>query len=113
MKTPHPRRGGVMTALKRNSDALPERGLQLVMDLAEQPGGPGTNGASLRVGEKLGLNGDTLRNWVRRAGVDSGNRASPPRARPDRRIGAGGPRRATTERDPQERLGFLRGARWA
>ncbi|TQN46305.1 transposase [Humibacillus xanthopallidus] len=61
-----------MPALRKYPDELRERAIRLVMDLVEQPGGPSLNRASLRVGEQLGINGDTLRNWVKQARVDAG-----------------------------------------
>ena len=43
-----------------------------MLDLVEAPGGSSINGACRRVGEQLGINGDTLRNWVKQARVDVG-----------------------------------------
>jgi len=61
-----------MPAPRKYPDELRERSIRLVMDLVEGPGGPSINGACLRVGEQLGINGDTLRNWVKQARVDAG-----------------------------------------
>jgi transposase len=72
MEAANPRKGGVMAAPRKYPDELRERSIRLVMDLVEAPGGPSINGACLRVGEQLGINGDTLRNWVKQARVDAG-----------------------------------------
>ena len=61
-----------MPAPRKYPDELRERAIRLVMDLVEDPGGPSINGACLRVGDQLGVNGDTLRNWVKQARVDAG-----------------------------------------
>ena len=61
-----------MPAPRKYPDELRERAIRLVMDLVEEPGGPSINGACLRVGGQLGINGDTLRNWVKQARVDAG-----------------------------------------
>ena len=61
-----------MAAPRKYPDELRERSIRLVMDLVEVPGGPSINGACRRVGEQLGINGDTLRNWVKQARVDAG-----------------------------------------
>lgn len=72
MEAANPRKGGVMAASRKYPDELRERAIRLVMDLVESPGGPSINGACLRVGEQFGINGDTLRNWVKQARVDAG-----------------------------------------
>ena len=72
MEAPNPRKGGVMPAPRKYPDELRERAIRLVMDLVEDPGGPSINAACLRVGDQLGINGDTLRNWVKQARVDAG-----------------------------------------
>jgi transposase len=44
----------------------------MVFDLREQDGNG--RGALRRVGERLGINPETLRNWVQKAEIDSGQR---------------------------------------
>ena len=66
-----PRKGGQMPAPRKYPDELRDRAVRLVMDMVEQPNGPSVNAACLRVGEQLGINGDTLRNWVKQARVDA------------------------------------------
>ena len=54
-----------MPALKRYPDEMRERASRLVRDrLADTPGLSVTRGCRL-VGEQLGINPDTLRNWVK------------------------------------------------
>jgi transposase len=61
-----------MPAPRKYPNELRERAIRLVMDLVEVSGGPSINAACLRVGEQLGINGDTLRNWVKQSRVDAG-----------------------------------------
>jgi transposase len=50
-----------------------ERAIRLVRDLVDDSDGAITvTGACRRVGEQLGINTDTLRNWVKDARVDAG-----------------------------------------
>ncbi len=44
----------------------------MVFDLREQEGD--ARGSLRRVGERLGINPETLRNWVQKAEIDSGQR---------------------------------------
>ena len=60
-----------MAAPRKYPDELRERAVRLVGDMVEGPGGPSINKACLRVGEQLGINGDTLRNWVKQTRVDA------------------------------------------
>ena len=71
MEAPNPREGGVVPALRKYPDELRDRAVRLVGDMVEAPGGPSINKACIRVGEQLGINGDTLRNWVKQARVDA------------------------------------------
>ena len=72
MEALNPRKGGVMPALRKYPNELRERSIRLVADLVEDPDGPSVNGACVRVGEQLGINADTLRNWVKQARIDAG-----------------------------------------
>ena len=61
-----------MPALKKYPDEMRERASRLVRDkLADTPGLSVTRGRRL-VGEQLGINPDTLRNWVKQARIDLG-----------------------------------------
>jgi transposase len=51
-----------MPVPRKYPNELHGRAIWLVLDLVEDPGGPSINGACLRVGDQLGINGDTLRN---------------------------------------------------
>jgi transposase len=68
-----------MAAPRKFPDELRERAVRLVEDVEQDAGS--VTAACRRVGEQLGINADTLRNWVRQAQVDAG-------ARPGRRTRA-------------------------
>jgi transposase len=62
----------VMAATRKYPAELRERAVRLVL---EAKGDPGTGKAACRrIGEQLGINPDTLRDWVRQAEVDAGAR---------------------------------------
>jgi transposase len=52
---------------------LRERAVQMVFDLCKESGTD--RGAIVRVAERLGVNSETLRGWVKTAEIDSGKRA--------------------------------------
>lgn len=61
-----------MPAPKKYPDELRERAVRLVRDrIAAEPGLPVSRACRL-IGEQLGINGDTLRNWVKRERIDGG-----------------------------------------
>ena len=61
-----------MPAPKKYPDELRERAIRLVRDrIAEEPALPVSRACRV-IGEQLGINGDTLRNWVKRERIDAG-----------------------------------------
>ena len=67
-----------MPALRKYPDELRQRAVRMVFEVREQTGQ--RPGAIARVGDQLGVNRETLRNWVRQAEVDAGQRPGVPTA---------------------------------
>src|SRR5215212_9098197 len=66
MEASNPRRMEVMAAPRKYPDEVRDRAIRLVRDLVDSPDDAMTvTGACRRVGEQLGINTDTLRNWVK------------------------------------------------
>lgn len=63
-----------MPAPKKYPTELRERAIRLVLDLVNGEPELSVNAACGRVGEQLGINKDTLRNWTQQAMVDGGQR---------------------------------------
>ena len=61
-----------MPAPKKYPDEVRERAVRMVFEIREQSGQQ--QGAIARVADKLSVNRETLRNWVRQAEVDGGKR---------------------------------------
>jgi transposase len=62
-----------MPAPRKYPEELRERAVRLVLDVAAAEDGS-VSEACRRIGEQLGINADTLRGWVKRARVDTGDR---------------------------------------
>lgn len=62
-----------MPARKKYPDEVRERAVRMVFQIREESGQQ--HGAIARVADRLGVNRETLRNWVRQTEVDAGNRS--------------------------------------
>ena len=64
---------GVMPAPRKYPDEVRERAVRMVFEIGEESGQQ--QGAIARVADKLGINRETLRSWVKQAEIDGGRRA--------------------------------------
>jgi transposase len=62
-----------MAALRKYPDELRQRAVRLVRETEAEPG-TSRKAACRRVGQQLGISPDTLRGWVNRDEIDSGER---------------------------------------
>jgi transposase len=61
-----------MPAPKKYPDEVRERAVRMVFEIREESGQQ--QGAIARVADRLGVNRETLRNWVKQAEIDGGQR---------------------------------------
>ena len=66
-----------MTAVRKYPDELRQRAIRLVRDVGAEPG-VSRKAACRRVGQQLGISEETLRGWVNRDEIDSGDRPGVP-----------------------------------
>jgi transposase len=63
-----------MPALRKYPPELRERAMRLVQEARKEDPELSVNQAVIRIGQRVGINPDTLRGWVKQAQVDSGER---------------------------------------
>ncbi len=72
MEGVNPREGGVMPAPRKYPDELRERAVRLVLEARERDEGLSLHKAVHRIGQRVGVNPDTLRGWCKQAEIDKG-----------------------------------------
>ena len=63
-----------MPAPRKYPGELRERAMRLVQEAREQDPELSLNQAVIRIGQRTGVNADTLRGWVKQAAIDRGER---------------------------------------
>ena len=63
-----------MPAPRKYPNELRERAMRLVQEAREQDRELSLNAAVIRVGQRTGVNADTLRGWCKQADIDAGRR---------------------------------------
>ncbi|WP_295688866.1 transposase [uncultured Brevibacterium sp.] len=63
-----------MPALRKYPPELRERAIRLVQEARKEDPELSVNQAVIRIGQRVGVNPDTLRGWVKQAQIDAGER---------------------------------------
>jgi len=63
-----------MPALRKYPPELRERAMRLVQEARKEDPELSVNQAVIRIGQRVGVNPDTLRGWVKQAQIDAGER---------------------------------------
>src|SRR5262245_52031777 len=69
-----PRKGGFMPAPRKYPQELRSRAVRLVGEARAEEPGLSLNQAVIRIGQRVGVNPDTLRGWCKQADIDAGRR---------------------------------------
>jgi len=69
-----PREDQVMPALRKYPPELRERAMRLVAEARKEDPELSLNAAVVRIGQRVGVNPDTLRGWCKQAAIDAGER---------------------------------------
>lgn len=64
-----------MPAPKKYPQELRERAMRLVQEARKEDPELSLNAAVVRIGQRTGVNADTLRGWMKQASIDAGERA--------------------------------------
>lgn len=63
-----------MPAQRKYPQELRDRAMRLVHEARKEDPGLSLNAAVVRIGQRVGVNSDTLRGWMKQAQIDSGER---------------------------------------
>ncbi|RLP56632.1 hypothetical protein D9R06_13160 [Kocuria marina subsp. indica] len=63
-----------ISALRKYPQELRERAMRLVQEARKEDPELSVNQAVIRMGQRVGVNPDTLRGWVKQAQIDAGER---------------------------------------
>ena len=63
-----------MPAPRKYPSELRERAMRLVAEARKEDPGLSSNAAVVRIGQRVGVNSDTLRGWCKQAEIDAGER---------------------------------------